>query len=300
MQNTGAHLVAGGPDAIRFDKLQRHLPLNDMQQLAGRNAQFYKDWIAHAGIFSPRRAEHEFHVLTAQAPQLQPGDVVINEFLADNKATNTDPNGQNEDWIELYNNSSVARNLTGVFLSDSYQNVKKWAFPTNTIIEPNSYLIVWADQDASQTGLHANFKLSNGGENLALTTADGLTRLDSIEFTAQSPDVSMQRCPNGTGAFTLFTPTPLAVNCIVATNEIVVKNKSLRLSPNPTDAFVEVAFIGESSIESLSLQVFNAIGQLVFQLKNVDENLKINVADWSAGIYFLKTSDGQTARFVKN
>ncbi len=47
MQNTGAHLMPGGPDAIRFDKLQRHLPLNDMQQLAGRNAQFYKDWIAH-------------------------------------------------------------------------------------------------------------------------------------------------------------------------------------------------------------------------------------------------------------
>ena len=46
MQNTGPHTI-GGVDAIHFDQMQRHLPLNTMQQLAGRNAQFYKDWIAH-------------------------------------------------------------------------------------------------------------------------------------------------------------------------------------------------------------------------------------------------------------
>jgi uncharacterized protein len=46
MQNTGPHLI-NGLDGIHFDRLQRHLPLNAMQQLAGRNAQFYKDWIAH-------------------------------------------------------------------------------------------------------------------------------------------------------------------------------------------------------------------------------------------------------------
>ncbi|MFN0102874.1 MAG: CocE/NonD family hydrolase [Bryobacteraceae bacterium] len=47
MQNTGMHSMAGGPDTLNFDKLQRHLPLNDMQRLAGRKAQFYRDWIEH-------------------------------------------------------------------------------------------------------------------------------------------------------------------------------------------------------------------------------------------------------------
>ncbi|MFN7920189.1 MAG: CocE/NonD family hydrolase [Bryobacteraceae bacterium] len=47
MQNTGPHTMEGGPEALNFDRMQRHLPLNDMQRLAGRNAQFYKDWIAH-------------------------------------------------------------------------------------------------------------------------------------------------------------------------------------------------------------------------------------------------------------
>jgi hypothetical protein len=47
MQNTGPHTVAGGPDAIRYDNVVWHLPLDGMQALVGRNAQFYRDWIAH-------------------------------------------------------------------------------------------------------------------------------------------------------------------------------------------------------------------------------------------------------------
>ena len=47
MQNTGPHVMPGGSEVISFDRMQWHLPLISMQQLAGRNAQFYKDWIAH-------------------------------------------------------------------------------------------------------------------------------------------------------------------------------------------------------------------------------------------------------------
>jgi putative CocE/NonD family hydrolase len=46
MQNTGPHLLSDAP-GIHFDKLQWHLPLFTMQELAGRNAQFYRDWINH-------------------------------------------------------------------------------------------------------------------------------------------------------------------------------------------------------------------------------------------------------------
>lgn len=47
MQNTGMHSMAGGPESISYDNMVWHLPLNTMQELAGRNAQFYRDWIAH-------------------------------------------------------------------------------------------------------------------------------------------------------------------------------------------------------------------------------------------------------------
>ncbi|HUG80166.1 MAG TPA: CocE/NonD family hydrolase [Bryobacterales bacterium] len=47
MQNTGQHTFDGGPENISYDKVLWHLPLNSMQELVGRNAQFYKDWLAH-------------------------------------------------------------------------------------------------------------------------------------------------------------------------------------------------------------------------------------------------------------
>jgi putative CocE/NonD family hydrolase len=46
MQNPGPHTVAG-LHAIHYDEVQRHLPLDSMQQLVGRNARFYNDWLAN-------------------------------------------------------------------------------------------------------------------------------------------------------------------------------------------------------------------------------------------------------------
>ena len=47
MQNPGPHSIPGGPEAISYDQVVWHLPLNEMQALVGRDAQFYKDWLAH-------------------------------------------------------------------------------------------------------------------------------------------------------------------------------------------------------------------------------------------------------------
>jgi putative CocE/NonD family hydrolase len=47
MQNTGIHTMKGGPDSQRYDTVLPHLPLLGMQELLGRHAQFYTDWIRH-------------------------------------------------------------------------------------------------------------------------------------------------------------------------------------------------------------------------------------------------------------
>ena len=47
MQNPGPHAMPGGPDAISYDEVVWHLPLSEMQGLVGRDAQFYRDWLAH-------------------------------------------------------------------------------------------------------------------------------------------------------------------------------------------------------------------------------------------------------------
>ena len=47
MQNTGPHTFKGGPEGISYNQVIWHLPLDEMQALLGRDAQFYRDWLAH-------------------------------------------------------------------------------------------------------------------------------------------------------------------------------------------------------------------------------------------------------------
>ena len=47
MQNTGIRTMKDGPESQRYDKVLLFLPLIGMQELLGRHAQFYTDWIRH-------------------------------------------------------------------------------------------------------------------------------------------------------------------------------------------------------------------------------------------------------------
>ena len=133
-------------------------------------------------------------------------DVVINEFLASNDAIIADQDGEFEDWIELYNNSNASINLADYALSDDAENLAQWTFPAGTNIPAKGYLVIWADNDEEQTGLHANFKLSGSGETIYLTNATGAF-VDTIEYKDQTTDISFGRIPNGTGDFQVMKPT---------------------------------------------------------------------------------------------
>ncbi len=127
------------------------------------------------------------------------GDVVINEFMASNDSI-PDPSGEFEDWIELYNNTTNVITLDSLYLSDDPALPTKWQFPSGTTIAANGYLIIWADQDTGQAGLHANFALSANGEHIRLSNASAGV-LDSVTFGGQVANRSMARIPNGSGPF---------------------------------------------------------------------------------------------------
>jgi hypothetical protein len=134
------------------------------------------------------------------------GDIRINEVLPVNTTIASDQNGEFDDWIELYNLSSTAKDLSGYFLSDNKDNFSKWEFPSGSTIPGNGYLIIWADNDTTQAGLHANFKLSSLGEDVLLSAPDG-TKLDKVEYPGQTFEISYSRNPDGTGAFKWQAPT---------------------------------------------------------------------------------------------
>jgi hypothetical protein len=133
--------------------------------------------------------------------------------------------------------------LWGYFLSD---NDSIWAFP-DLKIPGNDFLVVWADKEIDQKGLHTNFELPVLGGTLFLlylvttetateittdtttyTTTDTTTKttidttiteitrdttiVNQINYFEQVPDLSMGRYPNGVGLFYTMFPTDTSVN----------------------------------------------------------------------------------------
>jgi|GEM_PF-571970 len=137
-------------------------------------------------------------------------EVVINELLAKNDAAVADQSGEYDDWLELYNRGDRPVALRDCYLSDDFDELKKWAFP-DTIIRPGSYIVVWADDDEEQPGLHTNFKISASGDALYLVDSNALI-IDRVAFGVQSADISLGRFPDGAEEFRRMTPTFAAPN----------------------------------------------------------------------------------------
>jgi hypothetical protein len=161
------------------------------------------------------------HVCTNITAAINPQDVVINEFMARNDTDSPwfDQSGEFDDWIELYNNTNSPITLKNYFLSDSDSFMHKWELPEDAIIPANGYLIVWADKDPQQLGLHSKFSLSKDGGKIFLSYLDG-SIIDSVEFGAQAKNESLSRMPNGTGALINTTVTFNAENMTIIIDAI--------------------------------------------------------------------------------
>ncbi len=143
--------------------------------------------------------------------------LVINEVMASNSATKADPQGQYDDWIEVYNYGSASFDVGGLYLTDDPERPTKWRIPTTdptlTTIAPGGCLLIWADGDTQAPGLHASFKLSSGGEELCLFDVDGVTLIDRLAFPELPSDVAYGRYPNAGEGLQYFTsPTPGTAN----------------------------------------------------------------------------------------
>jgi hypothetical protein len=143
--------------------------------------------------------------------------LVINELMASNSTVIADPQGQYDDWIEIYNYGPDAIDMAGMYLTDNLSVPTKWRIPAHntaaTTIPAGGYLLVWADNDTTNAGLHANFKLDADGEEIGLFDSDGVTLIDSITFGKQVTDISYGRYPDANDSQRFFSiPSPASPN----------------------------------------------------------------------------------------
>jgi len=137
-------------------------------------------------------------------------NLLINEIMASNGSSIWDEDGDEEDWIEIYNAGNSPVNLLGFGLSDQMSNPMRWTFPSIFIL-PNQYLVVWAsgkNRSLHNQPLHTNFSISQAGEPILLSDADGQV-LNIIPAVPHQTDISYGRFPNASANLTYLTnPTP--------------------------------------------------------------------------------------------
>lgn len=131
-------------------------------------------------------------------------EIVVSEVMASNGVYTA---GEAYDWIELHNTGKKKADLSGFYLSDSKKNPTKWAFPKNTVLKADGYLLVYCTgkdmKPGSKGTYYANFKISSGGEKIYLTDRDGQTPVCSLEIPPQYGNVSWG-LPAGGGDYGYF------------------------------------------------------------------------------------------------
>src|SRR5262245_48284940 len=94
--------------------------------------------------------------------------VIISEFMADNKKTLADDDNQFPDWIELYNTGGTTLNLAGWALTDDPTHQAKWLVPSTNLTAKGFLVIFASGKNRATPGspLHTDFSLKASGEYL--------------------------------------------------------------------------------------------------------------------------------------
>ncbi len=146
-----------------------------------------------------------FLPLNAAAAQ---GDVRITEICTQNKSSLLDSYGTASDWIELYNASAAAVDLSGWTIADSKN---PWTFPQGASIGAGEYLIVFANkQESIGKEYHTGFGLSKSGDSLTLSDASGGI-VQEITIPALSEDMTFGSVPE-TEEWAVMQPSPASRN----------------------------------------------------------------------------------------
>ncbi len=107
-----------------------------------------------------------------------------------------------EDWVEIYNSLTTAKDVSGYFISDN--TATKYKLPTGTTIPAKGFLVLICNDLG--TGLNTNFKLSSTGETVYLENAGG-TLIDQVEFPNLDNGQSYGRYPDGSTQFSISGTT---------------------------------------------------------------------------------------------
>jgi hypothetical protein len=233
----------------------------------------------------------------------EPSGTIISGIVINEISTITsdllDNAGEADDWIELYNTSSQAIDLAGLYLTDNLKNRTKYQLHSGSgdemIIQPGEYKILWADEDLGQGADHLNFKLSNEGEAVGLYQAMGenIHMIDEYVYSAQLYQGSFSRLPDATGPFVFsINSTPGAMNEIIT--GVNSEGFAVSVYPNPVEEYLYV----ESPSPIQQVELMDCLGRTLHSFTNVQQQ-ELSFVNSPPGIYVLRLKSGHQLKTIK-
>ena len=132
--------------------------------------------------------------------------VFINEICTGNTGANDNLAGE-YDWIELYNASDSAADITGWKLIKDDKN--EYVFDKVTV-PAKGHVVVFCAKKYTGDEPNAGYNLSGSGVKLSLT--NGTDNVDTVDVPALADDTVWARQPDGSSDFGIFFPSPAASN----------------------------------------------------------------------------------------
>ena len=280
-------------------------------------------------VTKPSAAPASFHAYTVDF--IPTNALQISEVMANNVSTLADEFGEFDDWIEIRNQGDEPINLEGCFLTDNFNDRRNWELPDVTL-DGAGFLIIWCDNQPEQGALHAPFKLSSGGEDIALYDSEihGNALLHGFEFGLQNPDVSfgeLYGIYSGLPSLQktieanhepeyLETPTPGSLNEMflssVVINEFQTTSEAGGVDDwieftNRSDSAIDISGWGVSDDTSNPLKwvfplgtILDPAGYIVvdevtlgFSLSSSGELIQLSMADGVTGVDFVQFDQQQ-------
>ena len=134
---------------------------------------------------------------TTEAPV---AELLINEYATKNTQTFLSEDGEFVSWVELYNPTSAAVDLSGFGLTDELKKQYKYTFPEGTVLEGGAYLVLYCTGGTTATDADpycTGFALSQEGETLYLVDSRYL-EIDECRIPSIPTDFSYARTDEGT------------------------------------------------------------------------------------------------------
>jgi len=240
-----------------------------------------------------------------EAGQQSEISIRINETMPKNSTSVRDNFNEQEDWIEIYNNSNEPFDLSGLYLTDDCELPFKWMisdlYADSVTLQPYGFGLFFADNEPSQGVLHCNFKLNSDGETISLLKkVSGIPLiLDSLTYqTLSSEDNSWARIPDGSPVWKeMNTPTPGKSNTVLSSNLTEASQTDIQLFPNPSTYYVNV-FIESDEYQSHHLTIYSVSGLILKNVEFYGSKLTINISDLSPGIYIVGIEEAPMLRSI--